>query len=726
MSFNSPVSRLALLAGAAATPLLLSQPAVAQVTLPQIVVNAPSPIARPAPDTGSGTPQDSAQGTLPVVTDQFATVTVVPKEELERSGSSTLGDLLMSKPGITGSSFAPGASSRPVIRGLDNNRVRIQENGLGSNGVSDLGEDHATPIDPLAADRIEVIRGPATLRYGSQAIGGVVNATNNRIPETVPKDGFSAELRGGANSGDNGIDGAVLLDAGKDNVAIHADAFGRNSTSYRIPAYPYLNDPTRAFNGRQPNSAARTYGESLGGSYFFDGGYAGLAVSQINSLYHIPGIDGEDHNTRIDMRQTKITGKGEFRPQSAAIDAIRFWLGASDYKHNEIGFLNAGDPSSDGVRQTFTNKEQEARVEMQLAPFDLRFASMTTAIGVQGFHQELTAASPDGIGLFDPNRTRSLAAYAFNEFKFTETWRAQLAGRIETNQVSGSSPDIPSGDLATSDRTRNFLPKSGSIGLLHDLPWDMVGNVTAQYVERAPRAPELFSRGPHDATGTFDIGNPNLNVEVAKSLEIGLKRAKGPFRFEANAYYTRFDGFIFRRLTGEMCDGDFASCGPAGGGTELNQAVYSQRDAIFRGGEFQFQWDVAPVGNGLFGIDGQYDFVRATFTDGSNVPRIPPQRLGGGVYWRNANWLARVNLLHAFGQNNVSANETTTPGYDNLRAQISYTQKLKNDPSGIKQFTVGISGDNLLDQAMRNAVSYTKDEVLMPGRTVRVFASVKY
>ncbi|MGE3871126.1 MAG: TonB-dependent receptor, partial [Pseudorhodoplanes sp.] len=323
-------------------------------------------------------------------------------------------------------------------------------------------------------------------------------------------------------------------------------------------------------------------------------------------------------------------------------------------------------------------------------------------------------------------RTQSLAAYAFNEFKFSETWRAQLAGRIESNRVTGSSPDIPSGDLATSDRTRNFLPKSGSIGLLHDLPWDMVGSVTAQYVERAPRAPELFSRGGHDATGTFDIGNPNLNMEVAKSLEIGLKRAKGPFRFEANAYYTRFDGFIFRRLTGEMCDDDFASCTPGGAGTELNQAIYSQRDAIFRGGEFQFQWDVAPMGSGLFGIDGQYDFVRATFTDGSNVPRIPPQRLGGGVYWRNANWLARVNLLHAFSQNDVSANETGTPGYDNLRAQISYTEKLKNDPSGIKQFTVGISGDNLLDQAMRNAVSYTKNEVLMPGRTVRVFASVKY
>ena len=158
-----------------------------------------------------------------------------------------------------------------------------------------------------------------------------------------------------------------------------------------------------------------------------------------------------------------------------------------------------------------------------------------------------------------------------------------------------------------------------------------------QYVERAPKPAELFSRGPHDATATFDIGNPNLRIEAATSFEAGLRRATGPFRFEATGYYTRFNGFIFRQLTGVLCDETFDTCGNPDG--ELNQAVYSQRNAIFRGGEFQSQLDIAPLWNGIWGVESQFDIVRATFTDGTNVPRIPPVRLGGGVFWRDGNWL---------------------------------------------------------------------------------------
>jgi iron complex outermembrane receptor protein len=296
--------------------------------------------------------------------------------------------------------------------------------------------------------------------------------------------------------------------------------------------------------------------------------------------------------------------------------------------------------------------------------------------------------------------------------------------------VSGSAIDFPSNIFDIADLSagtglsRSFTPKSGSVGLLKDLPWGLVGSLTAQYVERAPRAPELFSRGPHDATATFDIGNPNLKTEVAKSVEIGLKRGTGPFRFEANAYYTRFNGFIFRNLTGVDC-GE-TSCG-APGEDELHQAIYSQRDATFRGAELQFQWDVHPMWHGFWGIEGQYDIVRATFGDGSNVPRIPPQRIGGGVYFRNAEWLARINLLHAFAQNDIAlTGETPTSGYNLLKVEVSHTKTLKNDPSGIKQVTVGVVGNNLLNEDIRNHVSFTKDEVLMPGLGVRLFASVKY
>ena len=274
-------------------------------------------------------------------------------------------------------------------------------------------------------------------------------------------------------------------------------------------------------------------------------------------------------------------------------------------------------------------------------------------------------------------------------------------------------------------RNLAFTPKSISIGLIQNLPYDLVASITAQRVERAPKPAELFSRGPHDATATFDIGNPNLSIEVANSVEVGLRRATGPLRFEATAYYTRFSGFIFRRLTGAMCDEDFASCGnPAG---ELNQAVYSQRDAIFRGGELSAQYDVAKVFSGVWGVEGQFDVVRATFTDGTNVPRITPMRVGGGAFYRDSNWLARVSLIHAFAQNDIAANETPTEGYNLLKAELSYTRKIADtQPGSPREVTLGIAGNNLLNENIRNHVSYTKNEVLMPGASVRAFANVKF
>ncbi|MDH2406296.1 TonB-dependent receptor [Bradyrhizobium sp. SSUT18] len=773
---------LLLLAAAAAPALAQDKPASTEI--PAVTVTAPSPIVRravvptrspvrttrtarvrgqqraaeatPAAAAPAAAPQ---QGVLQIVTNQFATVTVVPNEEIRREGGGQLGDLLFSKPGITGSSFAPGASSRPIIRGLDVNRVGIIENGANASGASDLGEDHFVPIDTLATNQVEVVRGPAALRYGSTSIGGVVSATNNRIPDALPSCAPSfqtygmptkaplaaaatspcvtAETRSAYSSVDRGVESGVLLDTGGGNFAFHADVYGRNTTDYSIPSYPYLADQTRSVaNGRQPNSATRADGASIGGSYFFQGGYIGAAITQTDSLYHIPGIDGADHNTRIDGHQTKITVKGEYHPDAAAIDAVRFWAGATDYRHNEIGLADPGDPNTDGVRQTFTNKEQELRVETQLMPFNARFAEVTTAFGFQAGHQELTAPSPDDPGalfngLWDPNRNYRVAGYVFNEFKFSEQTKAQIAGRIEHVELHGSTPDfpadfLPDGTPQTSIvRNPSFTPKSGSIGLLQDLPGGMVGSITAQYIERAPKPAELFSRGPHDATATFDIGNPNLAIETAKSVEVGLRKATGPLRFEATVFYTHFDNFIFRRLTGVMCDGDFDSCGTPG--AELNQAVYSQRNANFRGGEFQSQLDVGAFQGGIWGIENQFDVVRATFTDGTNVPRIPPVRVGGGVFWRDDNWLMRVNLLHAFAQNDVAViAETPTAGYNLLKAEVSYKTKLNPNAFGAREMLVGLVGNNLLNENIRNSVSYNKDEVLMPGIGVRAFANFKF
>ena len=256
-------------------------------------------------------------------------------------------------------------------------------------------------------------------------------------------------------------------------------------------------------NGRQPNSATQADGASVGGSYIFHGGFIGAAITQNDTLYRIPGIDGADHQTRIDAHQTKFTAKGEYRPDAAAIDAVRFWAGATDYKHNEIGLADPADLSSLGVRQTFTNKEQEGRVEVQMAPFNARFAAVTTAFGLQAGHQELTAPSPDDPGsplngLWDPNKNTKVAGYVFNEFKFTDTTKAQIAGRIEHVSLSGTTPAfIPElfdlnanpGDIGPPvARNLNFTPKSASIGLIQNLPGQLVASITAQYVERAPKA----------------------------------------------------------------------------------------------------------------------------------------------------------------------------------------------------------------------------------------------
>ena len=753
--------------------------ALAQQPLPTIDVGAASPIKRSgaqktkpittqtannfrnrvlsqAPDAIPEQAIEAPDGALPIVADQYATVLVVPNPELRRSGGGQLGDILFSRPGVTGTETAPGAASRPVVRGLDNYRVRIQENGISTSGMSEIGEDHAVPIDPLGVSQLEVVRGPATLRWGSQAIGGVVNATNDRIPEKIPcpanatisereQGCVKMEARAATSSVDASREGGALVDMGAKNFAFHGDISGRNASNYAIPGYPYLfppEPPPQVF-GRQPNSSNRSGGGSLGGSVVSENGYLGLAITQYNSTYRLPGIEPAANDVRIALEQTKVTGKGELLPDSAYVEAIRLWAGVIDYKHNELALEN----DFNGIQQTFTNKSQEGRVEVQMKPLQLPFAKVTTAVGVQGSASYMTSPGIEG-GLFDPNRTSSVAGFAFSDFEFSPTTRAQVAGRIESTRITGSSPDFYSftnptcaqyaedpdtGEVIcesintspTLYRGRDFMPKSAAVGLIQNLPQDMVVSLNSQYVERSPQAPELLSRGLHEATGTYDIGNPNLGIESAKQIELGFKRIVGPFRFEATGYYTSFNGFIYRRFTGETCEGKAYSCTPLGEGGDLRQAVYTQRNALFRGAEVQTQYDLAEINNGIFGFENQFDVVRATFYGGGDVPRIPPVRLGGGLFFRDANWLARVNFLHAFAQNNVAETfETRTQGYNLLKAEVSY--KVKLDQLGRKELMMGITGNNLLNQQIRNSVSFRKDQILLPGANLRFFANITF
>jgi iron complex outermembrane receptor protein len=686
--------------------------------LPEITITA-SPIVTRRPATGPGV-AGQPQNLSDLLDESFSAVTTMTTEQIERErggalgNGGSLGNLLFDKPGITGSTFSPG-SSRPIVRGLDNFRVRVQENGTSTLDVSEIGEDHAVPVDAMSADRVEVVRGPATLRYGSQAIGGVVSIDNNRIPMPWTPFGLSGRIGGAFTSVDRGGEGSVGFDARGKDVAMHLDAFTRNAGDYRIPG------------GVQPNSSVTTKGGAIGGTTFFDGGFFGLALTNTQSLYHIPGLESAEHNTRIDLDQTKLMGKGEFRPDSAVVDAVRLWFGATDYRHSEKGI---GEDGVDSTHATFRNREQEARIETQLLPVATPLGVWTAAPGIQFNHQKLATEGEAG-SLIAPSETTAGALYLFNELRVSPTLKLQAAGRVDRAHVDGTAAIFPadldgsSGAPVEFGAKRDFTPLSASLGALQALPYGLVAGVSAQYVERAPRALELFAKGPHDASGTFEIGDPNLKKEAATGFEASLRKPQGSWRFDATVFHTRYHNFIFRQETGLLCDDDFESCG-SGGGTELRQVVFAQRDARFWGAEFATQIDLTQFGEFTLGIDGQYDFVDARFTDGSFVPRIPPHRLGGGAYLKSMEWFARVGILHAFAQNNLALNETPTAGYNLLKAELTYTLKVAPNLFNVKEARFGVVGTNLLDDEVRNHVSFRKDEVLLPGRSVRFFASAKF
>ena len=353
-------------------------------------------------------------------------------------------------------------------------------------------------------------------------------------------------------------------------------------------------------------------------------------------------------------------------------------LVAWSYRHEEIGI---GEDGIEGVQAIFKNREVEARFEAQHVPVETRFGTLTDALGVQTSRRVLNTQLEC---FLPPTESRVLAGYLFEELAVGGGLRFQAAGRIEGDRLNSIATQFPGEylpdgtDPASYALTRRFAPKSASIGALQDLPYGFVASLNGSYVERAPTGCELFSQGPHDATATFEIGDPTLRLERARTVQLSLRRGIGPLHLDATGYYTRYTGFIYKRDNGSRCDDDFASCGS---GDELRQVVYSQANASFYGAEIAAQLDLLPVGDGWAGLEAQYDFVRAQFDDGSFVPRIPPHRLGGGFVRANG-WFARIKLLHAFDHTEIAPFETTPPGWNDLRAELAYTQAL--DPRGLR------------------------------------------
>ena len=649
-------------------------------------------------------------GTL--ITPQTGTqaTTVTNVRDIIPTHGATLTDTLDQQPGIAGSTFAPGAN-RPILRGLDNNRVRIQENGIATGDVSDISEDHAFPVDPYSADSVTVVRGPSTIRYGSQAIGGVVSAENQRIPTYIPYGGFTGQVTGGLSSVDNGRDGAFKATAGSQGFAIHADGFARHADDYDTP------------EGRQENSFLDSRGASIGGSFIGRDGFLGVSYTRFDSLYAVPGIEAAEEKSRIDMGQDKINAKGEWRAPEMGIAAVRGWFGWTNYAHNELVFdENVG---ADAVGSRFTNRYTEGRAEIESVPVATASGALTSIAGIQISNRQLAGISFEGDNLLEPNTTDSIGGYLFEELRLTSALRLQASGRVENDNVSGSMyADImnPLPDSLVAER-KSFTPVSGSLGLLYDLPHGIVARLTGTYAERAPVAQELFSKGAHEATETFEIGNPDIGIETSKSIEFGFNKAAGRWRFDSSFYYTQFDGYIFRDFTGAKCDDTIASCGS---GSELDQVIFNQRDATFYGVELATEYDVAQIWNGIWGVSAQYDFVHAEFSNGEYVPRMPPHRIGGGVYYRDDAWQAKVSSLYAFNQNDIAPHETPTAGYTLVNAEISYTMTLNGEGGIAPKLIIGLKGENLLNEDIRNSASFKKDEVLQPGANARLFGTLVY
>ncbi|HWU04663.1 MAG TPA: TonB-dependent receptor [Novosphingobium sp.] len=601
----------------------------------------------------------------------------VDAEQIRAAGGASIADALRDVPGVAASGFAQGAS-RPIIRGMDASRVRMLEDGLSISDVSDIGPDHGTPVDPLAARSIEVVRGAATLRYGSQAIGGVVNTLNNRVPMTLPGKPFDAEVTGSYGTVAQSGEMSGLVDAAVGNLALHADAFYRHTSDYDTPL------------GKQDNSFFRGWGGSVGGSYFVDNGsHFGVAVTHYDTQYGIPS-----DTTYIDMHQTKVLSRDVIVINSGALKSFNIDASYGDYQHQE--------KNPDGsVNTTFKNREYDVRGELLLNKLGI---ITNSALGFEYQHRDFAAVGLDSTYL-EPATSQNIAGYLFTEVGLTSRLHLEASGRVENVQITGT----PASGAFTQ---RDYTPLSGAIGALFTATPGVKLGLTFSSTGRAPALTELFARGAHDGPQTFETGDPNLKIERANAVELSLRVHKGPFRFDGSLYSTWFNNYIYGDLMGRTCDED-GNCAQGDGG-DYREVFYRQQGAHFRGLEAEASYDLIDHDKRKLTLRVLGDYTRATLSDGNNVPRIAPYRIGGGVDWSSPRLDAGVTLIHYGRQNDYGLYDTATDGYNALSAQVAW-RPVKAYP-GVE---FSVIGQNLTNDVQRYATSFNKDLVVMPGRSVR-------
>ncbi|HEX7877722.1 MAG TPA: TonB-dependent receptor [Sphingobium sp.] len=646
--------------------------------------------------------------------DILSGTSVVSGEQLTRALRPTIGETLAHQPGVSATSFGPNAS-RPILRGFQGERVRILTDGVGSFDVSNTSVDHAVAINPLTADRIEVLRGPAALLYGSSAIGGVVNVIDSRIPRRVPDEPIHIDGIASYGSAANERSGSAEVEAPiTDKIVVHFDGSYLKTGDLDTGAYmltPALraqaaasSDPAIAaladLRGKLPNSAARSWEVAGGAALVTDGGNLGFSVSHSDNFYGVPARyslepGSEAEQVRLHMKQDRADMRAELPVNGSFLETIRLRAGFADYQHQEI-------EESGEVGTTFYNQSIESRLELVQA----KRGGWDGASGVQYFARNFHV---EGEEKFLPrNRTEQLGVFTLQSLDFGTT-RIELGGRYEQSRVQSDADAT----LFSPAHRRSFDAFSGSLGANQEIASGWRLGLNLSRTERAPSAEELFARGNHAGTQAFELGNPDFSKEKSWGVE-GTLRGQGPgYTLSLSAYHNWFDGYIFDVQAANSV------CMAANGGAAMEFPCfqYSQADARYLGFEAEASVKLAQIGAYAFNLDGVADYVRATIKDSGPAPRIPPMRLLGGLELQGDRLSIRGEIEHSFAQDRIAETETPTDGFTLVNASLSFKPFKGNDRT-----TISLSANNIFDVEARRHASFLKDYAPLAGRDIRLTA----
>jgi iron complex outermembrane receptor protein len=700
--------RSVLLAGAATA--LLPSLAFAQ----DAPSGAPPEAVAPAPAEDEGPHADHTQD---IIITGFARnrdeilsgTSVVSGAELARELRPTIGETLARQPGVSATSFGPNAS-RPVLRGFQGERVRVLTDGIGSLDASNTSVDHAVAINPLTADRIEVLRGPSALLFGSAAIGGVVNVIDSRIPRRVPKEGVhAAAILAYGSAADERSANATIDVPLSGKWVIHADGNYSKTDDLRIGGFGLSRDlraeaaasgdpEVRALadlRGRLPNTAAETSDVALGVAYVDGGTNFGFSVNRYDSLYGVPvrfslepGAEAEA--PRIDVRQNRADVRAEIDSGSGFVDSVRFRGGYSDYRHNEL-------EESGEIGTTFLTKGLEGRLEVVQA----KRGGWGGGFGVQYFRRHLDVIGEEKF--LPESRTSQFGLFTLQNYE-AGPLRAEAGGRYERQTVSAEAD----ADLGNPALKRSFNAFSGSLGASYELAEGIRFGLNGSHTERAPSAEELYANGPHAGTQSFEIGDPDLGKEKSWGLEATLNAEGDGYSLSASVFRSWFDDYIFERRTGAFED-------------DLPVFQITQADARYSGIEIEGSVRLAQTGAVTFVADAVADYVRATIRGVGPAPRIPPFRLMGGLEAQSARVQGRIEVERMTGQDRLAELETATRGFTLVNASVQFKPLRNNSNTSIT-----LSANNIFDVDARRHASFLKDVAPLAGRDLRVTARLNF